>query len=160
MIAMGVGCRRGAAAEEVVALMREALALLPTPLSDGGEAERGTVTIGGLFTLEDKRDEPGLAEAARVLGFQLTFLDRAVLALVAGEARSCSRRVEEMFGLPGIAETAALAGAGPGRRAAGATDWRPPASPARSRGRRGHDHPLHRRRPWRTRPHHRARGAT
>lgn len=103
MIALGLGCRRGASCDAIVALARDAMAHLP----DGTRPD-------GLFTLADKHDEAGLAEAARVLGLPLAFLDRAVLALVAGEARSCSRRVEEMFGLPGIAETAALAGAGQG----------------------------------------------
>ena len=103
MNAIGVGCRKGASAEAIVAIVREATGSLPAG-----------ALAAGLFTVADKRDEAGLAEAARRLGLPLTFLDRAVLALVAGEARSCSRRVEEMFGLPGIAETAALAGAGQG----------------------------------------------
>lgn len=104
MMAIGLGCRRDTAGDEVVALVQEAIALL----------KGSPVRPAGLFTLADKRGEAGLAEAARTLGLPLVFLDRAVLALVAGEARSCSRRVEEMFGLPGIAETAALAGAGQG----------------------------------------------
>ena len=112
MIAIGLGCRRGVEAEEVVALVREAMGVLSPPSLRGGAAQM--TKIGGLFTLADKHDEAGLAESARKLGLPLVFLDRAVLALVAGEARSCSRRVEEMFGLPGIAETAALAGAGQG----------------------------------------------
>ena len=112
MIAIGIGCRRGVAASDVVALVREALARLPQTLSfPGGEAEPGRTS---LFTLADKQDEAGLTVAARTLDLPLAFLDRAVLALVVGEARSCSRRVEEMFGLPGVAETAALAGAGQG----------------------------------------------
>ncbi len=111
MIAIGVGCRRGASAEAIVTLVRETLR--SSSLQASG-AEPDLTTIAGLFTLADKRGEPGLDEAARALGLPLAFLDRTVLALVAGEARSCSRRVEEMFGLPGIAETAALAGAGQG----------------------------------------------
>lgn len=114
MIAIGVGCRRGAAATEIVALVREALALSHRPLLGNGGAGSGPSERRGLFTVADKRGEPGLEAAARTLVLPLTFLDRAVLALVAGEARSCSRRVEELYGLPGIAETAALAGAGQG----------------------------------------------
>ena len=101
MIAIGLGCRRGAAADEVIALVREAAALLPD-----------SARPCGLFTVADKRGEPGLAAAAGAFDLPLVFLDRALLALVAGDARSCSRRVEELFGLPGIAETAALTGAG------------------------------------------------
>jgi cobalt-precorrin 5A hydrolase len=103
MIAIGIGCRKACPASDIVALVAETIAVLP----DG-------VAPVGLFSLADKRGEPGLSAAATELGLPLTFLDRAVLALVAGNAGSCSRRVEEMFGLPSVAETAALAGAGQG----------------------------------------------
>ncbi len=102
MIAIGVGCRKACGATDIVALVRAALAHLPD------------ATPGGLFSVAAKHGEPGLVEAAATLGLPLAFIDSAVLALVAGDAKSCSRRVEEMFGLPGIAETAALAGAGQG----------------------------------------------
>lgn len=102
MIAIGIGCRKACPAEDIVALVRDALAQLPDA--------RPT----GLFSVAEKRTEPGLAAAAESLGLPLVFLDKAILQLVAGDAKSCSRRVEEMFGLPGIAETAALAGAGQG----------------------------------------------
>lgn len=103
MIAIGVGCRKACSAGDIVGLVRDAVARLPAGARPGG-----------LFTIADKRDEPGLVEAAASLGLPLTYLDRAVLQLVAGNAENCSRRVEEMFGLPSIAETAALAGAGQG----------------------------------------------
>jgi cobalt-precorrin 5A hydrolase len=102
MIAVGIGCRKGCPASDIVALVREAATLA------------GGATPTGLFSIADKHGELGLADAAATLGLPLVFLDRAVLQLVSGEARSCSRRVEEMFGLPSIAETAALAGAGQG----------------------------------------------
>ena len=102
MIAIGIGCRKACPAEDILALVDEALAALPGR------------TPSGLYTIADKQGEPGLAAAAASLGLPLVFLDKAVLTLVSGDARSCSRRVEEMFGLPGIAETAALAGAGQG----------------------------------------------
>lgn len=117
MIAIGVGCRRNAAAEDIVALVREALASLQASAFQGSETGKPPPTAMGdmrLFTIADKHDEPGLAAAAAALGMPLVFLDRAVLQMAAGGARSCSRRVEEMFGLPSIAETAALAGAGQG----------------------------------------------
>lgn len=103
MIAIGVGCRKACPASDILALVAVALGEVPP-------GRRPT----GLFTVAAKRGEPGLAEAASHLGLPLVFLDQAVLALVVGEARSCSRRVEEMFGLPSVAETAALAGAGQG----------------------------------------------
>ena len=103
MIAIGVGCRKAAPATDILALVEAALADLP----DGSRPV-------GLFTIAAKRGEPGLEQAAASLGLPLVFLDAAVLQLVAGGARSCSRRVEEMFQLPSVAETAALAGAGQG----------------------------------------------
>ena len=103
-VAIGIGCRKGLPRKaDIVALVRDAL----------GQGA-GSQTATGIFSVAEKRTEPGLAAAAATLGLPLVFLDRAVLALVAGDAKSCSRRVEEMFGLPSIAETAALAGAGQG----------------------------------------------
>jgi cobalt-precorrin 5A hydrolase len=102
MIAIGVGCRKDCPAEEIAALVRETLSFAPSE------------TARGVFTIASKKGEPGLEEAAAALDLPLVFLDQATLQLVTGGAHSCSRRVEEMFGLPSIAETAALAGAGQG----------------------------------------------
>ena len=101
MIAIGVGCRKGCPDHDLVTLVREALAQLP----DGCVAT-------GLFSHADKRGEPALHQTARVLGVPLTFFDREALQRVADRARTISRRVEERFGVPSVAETAALAGAG------------------------------------------------
>ena len=103
VIAIGIGCRKACPVADIVALVEDTVALLP----------QGT-TPGGLFSLANKRGEAGLDAAAVALDLPLTFLDRAALALVAGETNTSSRRVEEMFGLPSVAETAALAGAGEG----------------------------------------------
>ncbi len=102
MIAIGVGCRKGASAEDILAVIREALAALP------GRAARG------LFTLAEKSGEPGLDSAAAAMGLPLVFLDAATLRAVAPGALTRSPRVEALHGLPSVAETAALAGAGPG----------------------------------------------
>ncbi|WP_158807767.1 cobalamin biosynthesis protein [Beijerinckia sp. L45] len=103
MIAIGVGCRKACPADDILGIVRAALAELA-----------GARVPHGLFTLADKRGEPGLEQAAAVLGLPLVFLDKAVLQLVAGGARSCSSRIEDLYGLPSVAETAALAGAGQG----------------------------------------------
>ena len=102
MIAIGVGCRKACPASDIVGVVRAALELLPA------------TTARGLFSIAEKRGEPGLEQAAALLGLPLVFLDKAVLRLVAGGARSCSTRVEDLYGLPSVAETAALAGAGQG----------------------------------------------
>ncbi len=67
-----------------------------------------------LFTHEAKRLEPGLIEAAERLGLPLVFLDQARLREASPRAVTTSAKVMALFTLPSIAETAALAGAGPG----------------------------------------------
>lgn len=103
MIAIGIGCRKACPDDDIVTLVREAVALLPSEAKPSG-----------LFSLSDKSGEPGLARAAATLDLPLTFLDRAELQRAAGAARTRSRRVEDLYGLPSVAETAALAGAGAG----------------------------------------------
>jgi len=102
MIAIGVGCRKSCASEAIVALVTRALA--ECPISEG---------VHGLFSLADKRDEPGLNAAARTLGFDLVFLSREALAAVTPRLLTRSAAAQSRFGLASVAEAAALAGAGP-----------------------------------------------
>nr|WP_294523747.1 cobalamin biosynthesis protein [uncultured Rhodopila sp.] len=101
-IAIGVGCRLGCAADAIVGLVRQALEQAPA-------AERL-----GLFTIRDKAGEPGLMEAADRLGLDLVFLTRDALLEQAPSVQTSSARVESRFGVPSVAEAAALAGAGAG----------------------------------------------
>ena len=101
-IAIGLGCRKGVSGEVIASLVREALARI------------GQTGAAALFTVEGKRHEAGLAQAAQALAMPLHFLPQEALAAVAGEAQTRSPRVEALFGVPSVAETAALAGAGPG----------------------------------------------
>ena len=103
LIAIGVGCRKGASSEAIVALVRRALAQV-------GSREGDRL----LFTSEDKHGEQNLARAAGALGLELNFLARGQLLAEAARAVTHSERVERLIGLPGLAETAALAGAGRG----------------------------------------------
>jgi len=102
MIAIGLGCRKGCASEAIVALVQSALAR-------AGRAD----AQASLFTHIDKASEPGLREAAEKLALPLVFLDAATLRQASPRAATSSPRVMALFGLPSIAETAALAGAGP-----------------------------------------------
>ncbi len=102
VIAIGLGCRKGCAGAAIVALVRRAL------LSIDGAGARAS-----LFSHADKEDEAGLRDAARELGFPLVFLDAQALRLASPRAATKSPKVMALFGLPSIAETAALAGAGP-----------------------------------------------
>ncbi len=103
MIAIGIGCRRGAATAQVLDILREVLSRIGAGADD--------VT---LFSVEDKRDEAGLAAAAAALQLPLTFLPRAVLRDVAAHVENPSRHAEAALGLASVSEAAALAGAGHG----------------------------------------------
>ncbi|GAA3171701.1 MULTISPECIES: cobalamin biosynthesis protein [Streptomyces] len=97
---VGVGARRGVAADEVLALVRGALA------EAGG-------TVAALATAEAKAAEPGLVGAARRLGVALhTFSARELSAVpVPGGGSAVAR---DAVGTPSVAEAAALLAAGPG----------------------------------------------
>jgi cobalt-precorrin 5A hydrolase len=101
-IAIGIGCRLGCSAELIEGVVRQALERIPA------------ADAPHLFSIADKRGEPGLAEAASRLGLQLGFLPREALAARGDEAKTRSSRVQTLFGVPSVAEAAALAGAGPG----------------------------------------------
>jgi cobalt-precorrin 5A hydrolase len=100
MIAIGVGCRSGCSADAIEALVRRTLRLVPDskPL--------------GIFTIRDKSGEAGLIEAARRLRLELVFLTRETLREQAPRIRTPSIQAQRRFGIPSVAEAAALAGAG------------------------------------------------
>jgi len=104
-LAVGVGCRSGVAGEVIADLVERAL-----------DATARPGLPAALFTVVDKQSEPGIGEAAAGLGLALVHLPRAALAAVADRVATRSEKVVELFGVPSIAEAAALAGAGPGSR--------------------------------------------
>lgn len=103
--AVGLGARRGVAAQAIVDLVRDVAARYAAPL------ERVT-----LYTLESKAGEAGLHDAAKTLGVELVFLPLDALKARRGAAATHSPRVQAMFGVGSVAEAAALVGAGPGSR--------------------------------------------
>jgi len=105
VVAIGVGCRAGVAGETIAALARRALAEAGAP---EGEMR--------MFTLAAKAGEPGLIEAARLLGATLTPLTLEALEAEAERIVTPSAPARARFGAPNIAEAAALAGAGSGGR--------------------------------------------
>jgi cobalt-precorrin 5A hydrolase len=108
IVAIGVGCRAGVAGETIAALTRRALTEAGAP-----EGDRQ------MFTLAAKADEPGLIDAARILGVALTPLPIAALEAQAQRILTLSAPAQARFGAPSIAEAAALAGAGEGGRLTG-----------------------------------------
>lgn len=104
MTVAGIGCRRGATAEEVLAAVAAAL------------AAHGLARLDALAALGPKRGEAGIAEAAARLGLPL------LIAEPAGEVRGMMTRSAASLAATGTgsaSEAAALAAAGPGARLLG-----------------------------------------
>lgn len=104
-LAVGVGCRSGVAGEVIADLVERALDACGRPEAPAA-----------LFTVVDKSGEIGIGEAAASLGLALVHLPRTALEAQSDRVTTRSDKVVELFGLPSVAEAAALAGAGPGGR--------------------------------------------
>ena len=109
----GVGCSRGASAEEILSLLRLSLA-------EAGLSER---SVAHLASIDAKRDEWGLLEAAEELGLPVWF--RTAEELAAVETPNPSSVVRDAVGTPSVAEASVIvSGAGlilPKRKSAMAT---------------------------------------
>ncbi|WP_282796387.1 Rv2231c family pyridoxal phosphate-dependent protein CobC [Streptomyces sp. CC224B] len=112
-LVVGVGARKGVAADEVLDLVLGCLRDAGLPQS----------AVRGLATVDAKRDEPGVAGAAARLGVPLAAYSAEELARVAVAGRSGA--VLAAVGTPSVAEAAALARGGellvPKRRSTRAT---------------------------------------
>ena len=103
MIAIGVGCRRGASQQAIVALIRAALA----------RTDR-TGEHAVLCTIALKSDEVGLARAADELLMPLHFYTLETLSAVETKIATKSSYVQSALGVGSVCEAAALVGAGEG----------------------------------------------
>ncbi|WP_042376072.1 precorrin-3B C(17)-methyltransferase [Streptacidiphilus melanogenes] len=99
-LVVGVGASKGAPAEEILELVRTALA-------DAGLDVR---SLHGLSSVDAKADEPGLLAAAAELGVPVRFFTADELAAVA--VPNPSDAPLAAVGTPSVAEAAALLGAG------------------------------------------------
>lgn len=97
VLCVGVGCRRGVSADEVVEAVERVLE----------QAELARESVAALATADLKANEPGLAEAARQLGVPLRQVPADALRQVPAEAVSPSA-ARDRFNVPGVAEPAAL----------------------------------------------------
>ena len=102
-LALGVGCERGAAPDEIAALARSCL--------DGAGLAPGAVA--GVFSIDLKSDEPAVHALAESLGVPARFFSVAALEAEAPRLRNPSDLVFRAVGCHGVAEGAALAAAGP-----------------------------------------------
>jgi cobalt-precorrin 5A hydrolase/precorrin-3B C17-methyltransferase len=112
-LVVGVGCSRGATAEEILDLVDQTLA------ASGLSPD----CVAALATVEAKRDEPGLVDAAARRGWPLRCFAAEELARIA--VPNPSEAARRAVGTPSVAEAAALAAASvlvaPKRRSARVT---------------------------------------
>jgi cobalt-precorrin 5A hydrolase/precorrin-3B C17-methyltransferase len=97
-LVVGVGCSRGAPAAEILGLVDATLA----------EAGLAAASVAALASVDAKRDELGLAEAARARRWPLRFHPAEKLARV--PVPNPSAAAARAVGTPSVAEAAALAG--------------------------------------------------
>jgi cobalt-precorrin 5A hydrolase len=103
MIVAGIGCRKGASQAEVEAAIDEALA----------QAKQEREALRLIATSDGKANEPGVVAAAGARGVPLVRVAAPDLEAAGSRTQSSSPRVKEMFGVPSVAEAAALAAGGP-----------------------------------------------
>jgi cobalt-precorrin 5A hydrolase len=106
MIVAGIGCRKGVTAQEIDAAIEAAL----------GVAGCAWDTLSLIATSDGKGSEAGIIEAAAGRGVRLVLVKPAALEAAGPRTQSSSPRVKELFGVPSVAEAAALAAAGPQAR--------------------------------------------
>jgi cobalt-precorrin 5A hydrolase len=106
MIVAGVGCRKGASADDIGAVIGAALA----------RAGFAAQALGLIAAPELKRGEQGVAAAAAALGVPLVLIAEADLKAAGARAETRSERVLALMGISSVAEAAALAGGGPTAR--------------------------------------------
>lgn len=106
IIAAGIGCRMGCPGEEIAGLLSATF--------EEAALDEGTRRAVQLAAPMRKRNEAGVAEAARLLALPLRFVDDSALDAVQDRVQTCSARVEAAVGVASVAEAAALATAGPG----------------------------------------------
>lgn len=110
MIVAGIGCGRETSSEDIASLIFVAL-------SNFGIARENLTAIA---TETSKADERGIASAARSLSIPILRCPVADLGRVADQVLTRSLRVQEIMGVPSIAEASALVAAGPNARLLGA----------------------------------------
>jgi cobalt-precorrin 5A hydrolase len=98
---VGLGCRRGTAAEHVVHCIREVLA----------RANLAAGSLAGLASIDRKRDEPGLHQAAAILGLPLHFYSAEEIRAVP-EPGEPSLFVYQNVGVGCVCEPTAMLAAG------------------------------------------------
>ncbi len=103
VLAIGVGCERGASPDEAIALVKSALA----------QAQLSTNSVACITSLELKADEPAVHAVADALDVPARFFDAPSLETETPRLLNPSDLVFRETGCHGVAEASALAAAGP-----------------------------------------------
>jgi len=106
VLAVGVGCNRGAAPARALALVRAALA----------EAGLAPAAVTVVASIDLKADEPAVQGVAEALGVPLRCYPALRLEAETPRLATPSEVVFRVVGCHGVAEAAALAAAGPRAR--------------------------------------------
>lgn len=109
MICAGFGARKGVSREAVLAVLDAALTM----------HDIARDRLDALATVPQKRNEPGLTDAAKTLGLPLIIADDAALQAAAAHCLTRSEQARSATGLPSASEAAALAVCGPAARLLG-----------------------------------------
>lgn len=109
MIAAGIGCREGAAADEVARALNLALK------AHGIEPQ----AVDAVATVDAKAQEAAIAALSRKLGKPLVTFGAAELAAASARVITRSALAEAVLGTPSVAEAAALLAAGRNARLLG-----------------------------------------
>ncbi len=106
MIVAGIGCRKGASAAEIEAVIAAALA----------RAGLGEDRLGLIATPAFKGGERGIMAAALARGVPLVLVPQGDLEAAGARTATRSERVLAFAGVPAVAEAAALAAGGSAAR--------------------------------------------
>jgi cobalt-precorrin 5A hydrolase len=101
LLAAGLGCRAGCALEQVLDVLQQALTAEGRTLAE----------VQALHTVDFKESEPALRRAAELLQKPLIAFSLEQLRACSAGAHTQSAHTLQRYGVPSIAETAALAGA-------------------------------------------------
>lgn len=112
MAVIGIGATSRASVEDVVSAIRMAV----RQLEAGRQMDGGECTLTALATLYRAGTNAVLAEAAGGMGLRFLALPVSALAACAGGCITHSAKSMAAYGVPSVAEAAALAGAGAGAR--------------------------------------------
>jgi cobalt-precorrin 5A hydrolase len=103
VLTAGVGCRRGTPAADILALLDQVCR----------ERRLARGSLAALASIEAKRDEAGLLEAARILGLDIIFFTAGQLADIS--VPHPSKMVAKHMGVDSVCEAAAILATGGGR---------------------------------------------